>query len=223
MNEQLTNLILDNENLIYSIINKYTSYYEKEDLYQVAVMGMIKAYYNFKDTYHTKFTSYAYTYILGEVLKYINNNRNIKLGKEYLYLWKRINEAKSILTQKLMKEPSNYEISLFLEVDERIINEIETITLQVDSLDRVIKEDGKSLFFEDVIPSKNDKYDIDNLMLLDNMNKLDKSQKDLIYIRYFQDKTQQETADSLGISQVQVSRHEKKILRKLREMHNTMA
>ena len=77
----ITDLILENEGLIYKIINKYRSYFELDDLYQVAVMGLIKAYKNYKDDYNTKFTSYAYPYILGEVIKYINEFRSIKVNK----------------------------------------------------------------------------------------------------------------------------------------------
>ena len=114
--DELTNVILENENLIYSIINKYSNYYDIDDLYQVGVMGMIKAYKNYKKEYNTKFTSYAYTYIFGEIVKYINESKNFKISKENRYLYKKINEAKTILTQKLMKEPSNYELSLFLDI-----------------------------------------------------------------------------------------------------------
>ena len=68
----LTNLILENEGLIYKIISKYQNYFELDDLYQEAVKGLIKASNNYKSEYNTKFTSYAYPYILGEVIKYIN-------------------------------------------------------------------------------------------------------------------------------------------------------
>ena len=79
-------IILDNEWLIYKIINKYTSHLELEDLYQVASIGLIKAYKSFKDDYNTKFSSYAYKYVLGEVIKYVNQYRSIKVNKEmYLY------------------------------------------------------------------------------------------------------------------------------------------
>ena len=75
-------IILDNEWLIYKIINKYTSHLELEDLYQVASIGLIKAYKSFKDDYNTKFSSYAYKYVLGEVIKYVNQYRSIKVNKE---------------------------------------------------------------------------------------------------------------------------------------------
>jgi len=79
--DNITDIILENEGLIYKIINKYKNYFELDDLYQVAVMGVIKAYKNFKEGYSAKFTSYAYPYILGEVIKYINEFRSIKVNK----------------------------------------------------------------------------------------------------------------------------------------------
>lgn len=214
--DNLTSVILDNEALIYSIISKYSSYYDKEDLYQVGVMGMIKAYKNFNNNYNTKFTSYAYTYVFGEIIKYINENKGFKISKEYRNLYKKINEAKTILTQRLMKEPSNYELSLFLEIDENIINEVININQTVDSLDKEITEDGKKVFLYDLIGT-NDKTD--NICLYEELDKLSKEELILLKNRYFLDKTQSEIANEMGISQVKVSRNEQKILRKLSDSY----
>ena len=102
----ITNIILENEALIYKIINKYHNYFELDDLYQVAVVGLIKAYNNYHNNYDTKFTTYAFPYVLGEVIKYINTFKSIKVSKNMRTLYLKINKAKEILTQKLMKEPS---------------------------------------------------------------------------------------------------------------------
>ena len=120
----ITELIIENEGLIYKIINKYRNYFEIEDLYQVAVMGIIKASKNYNSEFGSKFTSYAYPFILGEVIKYINEYRSIKVNKETAKLYSKILKAYEILSQKLMKIPSNYELSLFLEIDEKIIDEV---------------------------------------------------------------------------------------------------
>ena len=216
MNKDLENLIVDNSNLIYSIISRYQGYYDKEDLYQIGVIGIIKAYKNYDPHSTTKFTTYAYTYIFGEVLKYVNDNRNFKLSKEYLTMYKKINEAKTILTQRLMKIPTNFELSLFLEIDEKVINHIEMITREVDRLDRTITEDGKNLLLLDTIKDEKAETNIDSIMLYDEINKLTKEEKKLLTERYFFDKTQSEIANILGINQVQVSRNEQKILKKLK-------
>lgn len=209
---------MDNENLIYSIINKYSYYYDKDDLYQVGVIGLIKAYNNYSKNFNTKFTSYAYTYIFGEVVKYINDNKNFKVSKEYMRLYKKINEAKTILTQKLMKSPSNYELSLFLEIDEKLIEEVISANQLVDSLDREIEEDGKKVFLYDVVGENKDLTD--NIFLYDELDKLSKEELMILKERYFFDKTQQDVAKQFGVNQVKISREEKKILKKLSDNYS---
>jgi len=213
--DELTNIIIENENLIYSIINKYSNYYDIDDLYQVAVIGMIKAYNNYKKEYNTKFTSYAYTYIFGEIVKYINESKNFKISKEYRSLYKKINEAKTILTQKLMKEPSNYELALFLEIDEKLIDEVININQTIDSLDREITEDGKKVFLYDVVGEEKD--NIENIFLYEQLDKLSHEELKILKERYFFDKTQSEIAKEFGVNQVKISRTEQKILKKLSE------
>jgi len=219
--DELTKTIIENENLIYSVINKYSNYYDIDDLYQVAVIGMIKAYNNYKEEYNTKFTSYAYTYMFGEIVKFINESKNFKISKENRCLYKKINEAKTILTQKLMKEPSNYELSLFLEIDEKIINDVVNANQIVDSLDREITEDGKKVFLYDVVGEDNN--NIENIFLYEQLDKLSKEELILLKKRYFLDKTQSEVAKELGVNQVKISRTEQKILKKLSENYQNLS
>lgn len=219
--DELTNIIIANENLIYSVINKYSNYYDIDDLYQVGVIGMIKAYKNYKKEYNTKFTSYAYTYIFGEIIKYINDNKGFKVNKEYRCLYKKINEAKTILTQKLMKEPSTYELSLFLEIDEKLIEDVINMNQTIDSLDREIIEDGKKVFLYDVVGSEKD--EVESIFLYEQLDRLSKEELILLKERYFLDKTQSEVAKDLGINQVKVSRTEQKILRKLSENYQNLS
>ena len=141
----LINLIKENKNLICSIINKYTKYYEFDDLYQVSVIGIMKAYQNFEEERGVKFTTYAYKYILSEVIAYVNNSKLIKTSREYHRLYKKILEARTLLTQRLMKEPSNREISFFLEIDEAIIDDVMRYQENIKSLDEVVVDDGKKL------------------------------------------------------------------------------
>lgn len=212
----LNQMILDNQNLIYSIINKYSYYYDKEDLFQTGVIGLIKAYNNYNANMNTKFSTYAYTYILSEVLAYTNSNRNIKLGREYQKLYKKINEAKTILTQRLMKEPSTYELALFLELDEKIIIHILEVTGKFSGLDEIISKDGKKLSLLDTISNKDKDDIIDNLILKEEINKLSETERKILWMRYYDDRTQQEVANILGTNQVHVSRSEKKVLQRLK-------
>lgn len=212
----LVDIIKENKGLICSIINKYTRYYEFDDLYQVSVIGIIKAYNNYNKNSNTKFTTYAYKYILSEVVSFVNNSKVIKTSREYNKIYKRILEAKNILTQRLMKEPSNYELSLFLELDEALINNVMLVKDSVKSLDEAINTDGRTLTLLDSI-SLEDGIGVDNIFLKEILETLDEEELRLINLRYFQDKTQSETAKFLHTNQVQVSRNETKILKKLKK------
>lgn len=213
----LNQIIEENKNLIYSIIKKYTYYYDKEDLFQTATIGLIKAYNNYNSSKNTKFSTYAYTYILSEVLLYINNNRDIRLGRNYLKIYKKINEAKLVLTQKLMKEPTTYELSLFLELDENLINQVLALTQSFSNLEEIISKDGKNLTLLDVVSDKDKDKMIDNLILKETLNNLTEEERQILMLRYYDERTQQEVANILGTNQVYISRNEKKVLKKLKE------
>lgn len=213
----LNQIIEENKNLIYSIIKKYTYYYDKEDLFQTATIGLIKAYNNYDSSKNTKFSTYAYTYILSEVLLYINNNRDIRLGRNYLKIYTKINEAKLILTQKLMKEPTTYELSLFLELDENLINQVLALTQSFSNLEEIISKDGKNLTLLDVVSDKDKDKMIDNLILKETLNNLTEEERQILMLRYYDERTQQEVANILGTNQVYISRNEKKVLKKLKE------
>ena len=214
----LTDIIMDNsiQSIIYKIISKYTYYYEQDDLYQVACMGVVKAYKNYNPNSNAKFQTYAYNYILGSVYEYVTSFKTIKIGEKNQKLSRKINEAKILLTQKLMREPSNYELASFLEIDERVIDNINLLNKSVDSLDRCISSDEKDLFLYDVIPATNTNQ-LDKIYLQSELDKLSDYEKQILEFRYFQDKSQQEVSSYLGINQVQVSRTEKKILQKMNQ------
>lgn len=207
-------LIKENKNLICSIINKYSKYYEFDDLYQVSIIGMMKAYQNFNRDKGVKFTTYAYKYILSEVLLFINNNRTIRVSRDYQKLYKRISDARILLTQKLMKEPTNHELSLFLEVDEAIINDVMRYQEKVKSLDEVVIDDGKEITLLDQIQTHDNGEDF--ISLKEGLSTLSEDELRLINLRYFKDLTQSQVARIWGTNQVKISRNEQKILKKLK-------
>lgn len=209
--------------LIYMIIKKHFNNYDIEDLYQVGTIGVIKAYNNYKKNKEVKFSTYAYKYIYGEIYSYINNSKLLKINKENYSLYKKINEAKNILSQKLMKEPTVYELSCFLEIEPNIIEKVNLSMENVDSLDRIISNEGKELTLIDTINDQKDYYNINYLLLNEEINKLSDFEKNMIYLRYYEDKTQNEVANILGINQVEVSRKEKKTLKKIRNNYQNMA
>ena len=209
--------------MIYMIINKYFRGYDKEDLYQVGVLGVIKAYDNYKKDHNTKFSTYAYTYIYGEIYTYKNSLKGLKLARENYSLYKKINEAKNILSQRLMKEPTIYELSSFLELDYKLIENIINSMKNIDSLERTISSDSKDLSLFDTISDEKDYYNIDYIMLNEEINNLPEPWNQIIKLRYFEDKTQSEVASILGMNQVEISRGEAKILKRIRETHQNVA
>ena len=199
---ELEQIITLNEKLIYKIASKFFDV-PKEDLYQAGVIGIIKAYKNYKQDSTTKFSTYAYNYIYGEMYELANNLRSIKLSKDVLKIYKQIEKTKYLLAQQLNRIPSVQEISSYLQIDELLINQIINSTNQIMSLD----EDEKRPLYETV--STETKIPQSQIIdIKDSINTLDDCEKEIIKYRYFKDYTQSETAKILGISQVKVSRYE---------------
>ena len=197
--------LLEYEGLVYSIISKYPSRFDRDDLYQVGMIGLLDAYKHYNKSYDTKFSTFAYYYIVGEVNKYIRESNGIKISKQFIDLKKKILKAKEVMEQKLGREPNSLELSLFLEVDEKDIDVALLATDEIDSLD-VVHDTFKT-------------YDCTSADILDLRSEIETlpiNEKKIILARYYNELTQRETSDILGISQVQVSRNETKILKKLK-------
>lgn len=211
-------LILENQKLVYSIINTYfPNYQNKSDLFQVGCMGLIKASDKYKEEYNTKFSSYAYMFILGEMKKYVREDKGIKLSYDLQKLGYKIEKLRLMLYQKLMREPTTYEISEILGIEEEQVIEALSIPTNIQSLDEPINENGKSISLYDYV-SVGDTQDINELIdLKRELAQLSQEERMIIESRYMKDMTQSEAAKILGMSQVQVSRNEKKVLIKLRD------
>ena len=213
--EEITNLILNNERLIYSIANYFKNYNSKEDLYQAGCLGLITAYKKYNPSMNCKFTTYAYPYILGEMRKLVREDKCLKISREITKLNLKIEKAYILLSQKLMKEPSIEEIAHFLEIPEFYVSEAILSLNKIKSIDEPVNGEGKEFTLQDVIGESNN---IDDLILLrDSLNKLTEDEKELINNRYVNDYTQSETSKIIGMSQVQVSRKEHKVLEKLKQ------
>lgn len=206
--------VLENEGLVYSIINKYHGYYDKDDLYQVGIIGLIDASKKFDSSMGVKFSTYAYKYILGEVTKYMRENVGLRVSREVLKLKQSINNTRDLLRQKLSREPTIEELSVFLEIDDKKIQEIDSITQDVQSLDFCFQEESDNLY--NSVRVEEQEFNPNILDLKSEIEKLEPLEKQIIYSRYYNDLTQSETSKELGISQVQVSRKETKILEKLK-------
>jgi len=216
MTNDLTLLIKENEKLIFSLLKDYSNYIDKEDLYQVSVIGLINAYNNFKEEKGVKFSTYAYIYIQGEIKKYLRENRTFKINKDTSTLCNKINHTKNLLEQKLMREPTIKELSEFLEIPEFKISTALGIQNTVQSLDTPINDNGKVITLYDIVRKQDNIDKIDRICLKEEFSKLSYEDKRLLQERYFNNRSQSEVANILGLSQAKVSREEKKVLQKLR-------
>ena len=213
--DEITNLILNNEKLIYSITNYFKNYNSREDLYQAGCLGLINAYKKYNPNMNCKFTTYAYPYILGEMRKLVREDKGIKISREITKLNLKIEKAYILLTQKLMKEPSTLEIANYLEIPEYYVSEAILSLNKIKSIDEPVNSEGRELTLQDVIGKSNN---IDDLILLrESLKNLTEEERTLINNRYVNDYTQSETSKLIGMSQVQVSRKEHKVLEKLKQ------
>lgn len=205
MNQEIYMRIKEQENLIYNIAHRYSSSYNLEDLYQSGVIGVIKAYKKYDKSFNTKFSTYAYDYILGEIVDFIRKDRNIIISEENFRIYKKYQKVKELLNAKYEREATFNEICSFMEMKEGDLLKIIQSVAFTKSYEPT--DDNQTFYEED--------YDTKLYVseMLESLNDFDKS---LISCRYYQGLTQSETADTLGVSQVKVSRQEKLILSKIR-------
>ena len=203
-------IINQNAGLIYDIAKKFYGY-PKEDLFQAGVLGLLKAYKQYDENFNAKFTSFAYNYIYGEMYLLVNN-RPLKINKDILKLYKLIEQTRLSLTQNSGIIPSYEDVANFLEIDKGKIYEAVMAGQSIMSLD---SEENVCLY--DTIKSE-EKVSIDDKILIDeSMEMLSEDERNIIKSRYFEDLTQCEVARKLSMTQVMVSRYEKKGLDKMQK------
>ena len=202
-------------NLVYSLTNYFTGYKSKDDLYQAGFIGLTTACNNFDPNYGVKFSTYAYSSILGEMKKLVREDKGIKISRNISKLNLQIEKARILLSQKLFRNPTILELSEYLGEDIGCIEEAILSTNALMSIDEPILNDENETSLHEVIPDK--KVDLDTLIALkQELNNLSKQERSLIEKRYMEDMSQCEVANDLGMSQVQVSRYEQKIKAKIK-------
>lgn len=207
-------LIEEYKPLILSIAKKFNNI-EKEDLFQAGALGLKKAFDNYDETSATKFSTYSYKYIYGEMYNLIYKNSDLKITKDTLKLYKSIIKTYQLLTQKNNKIPTTLEIAMTLEVEESLINAVIISCQKAPSLDANYCDDKD---IKEVINIEENISLDDKIFLNDAINQLQEPEKTIIKQRYYNDLTQSEIAALLGISQVKVSRYEKKGIEKMRTL-----
>ena len=206
-------MVLEYEPYIYGIAKKFNGYKNKEDLIQVGYMGLVMALKNYKEDNNTKFSTYAYKYIYGEMCKLVREDKSIKLNRNMNKLRNSLENARSVLYQKLNREPTIKELSIFLELDPSVIEETLKINLNVMSIDMQVNNDNENNLYE-VIPSSN--MDINTLVALkQSLENLTDEYKRMLNMSF--NMTEKEVGQEFDMNQVQVSRRLKKIKQRIKK------
>ena len=200
--------------LVRSITSKYSFRSDYDDLFQAGMLGLQTALQKYDSIKETNFADYAYLWIKGEVLKAVNNDYQVHIPSDIYKLSKDIKETREYLSQNLGREPTTSEIAYFLGLSEEKVVSVMNAIKSPYSLDNNYLDDDYNLYNKIALIEKG--YDVGVLDLKEAIMGLEESERVLITSRYYQDMTQKETAESLGLSQVQVSRKESRILEKLK-------
>ncbi len=214
-------VIQNNMGLVYSIVSRYMGRgYDSEELSQIGAIGLIKAVDKFDLGFDVKFSTYAVPLISGEIKRFLRDDGMVKVSRSLKENGWKIKKAADRLSQELNREPSLEELAAATEIPaEDIVLALEANS-EVESINKPISfTDGREVSLEEKLPERTDWNEelLNRLLVEQLLGLLDEKERELIRMRYYEDRTQREVAERLGISQVQVSRMEKKILLNLRK------
>lgn len=214
-------LVLDNMGLIWSIVRKFGGRgYDLEDLFQIGSIGLIKAIDKFDLSYEVRFSTYAVPMILGEVKRFLRDDGMIKVSRSLKEMGMKAKIARESLTCSLGREPTVEEIAREMGVSKEEVAASMEAGAEVESLYKAIqKEDENGLCLMDKIEDQNQDQErlLNHMVLKELIEGLEEKEREIILRRYFENQTQTEIAKALNISQVQVSRLEKRILKRMRD------
>lgn len=217
-------LVQDNTGLVWSIVRRFSNRgFESEDLFQIGCIGLIKAVDKFDNTFDVQFSTYAVPLIMGEIKRFMRDDGMVKVSRTVKENGWKIKKAVQVLNQRLGRDPTVEEIAGETMLEKEDIALALEAAGEVESIYKPVwQKDGSETYLIDQIKDMSTNTDqveriLNNMVLEQVIEELDEMEKSIIIMRYFQEKTQVEIADKLGISQVQVSRMEKKILINLRK------
>ncbi len=218
--EAMSKLIDDNIKLIWNIVKKFRNRgYEEEDLFQIACEGFIKAIKKFNFEFETQLSTYLVPVIMGEIKRYIRDDGIIKISRSIKELSYKIYECKERYLRQKGEEITIDKLSKELDVSKDEIIEAMESTIKPEYLENSISNDDDTSNLYNTLSSNIDEEEIaiNNVMVKNILSTLNQRDKKIILLRYYRQKSQTEISQLLGISQVQVSRLEKKILEKLKQ------
>ncbi len=215
-------LVEENVGLIWCVVKRfYGRGLENEDLFQIGSIGLLKAIDKFDLSYDVKFSTYAVPMISGEIKRFLRDDGMIKVSRTLKELSYKIFQTREKLLDLLGREPTIEELAEKMQIDKEEIVEALEAGSEVESIYKPIhQKEGNEIRLMDKLEEKEHREEkiLDHMLLQQLLGTLEKEERTLIYMRYFQDKTQSQVGKELGISQVQVSRMEKKIMENLRKL-----
>ena len=215
-------LVEENVGLISCVVKRfYGRGLESEDLFQIGSIGLLKAIDKFDLSYDVKFSTYAVPMISGEIKRFLRDDGMIKVSRTLKELSYKIFQTREKLLDLLGREPTIEELAEKMQIDKEEIVEALEAGSEVESIYKPIhQKEGNEIRLMDKLEEKEHREEkiLDHMLLQQLLGTLEKEERTLIYMRYFQDKTQSQVGKELGISQVQVSRMEKKIMENLRKI-----
>lgn len=214
-------LVEENMGLVWCIVRRFNGRgYELEDLFQIGSIGLLKAIDKFDVSFEVKFSTYAVPMISGEIKRFLRDDGMIKVSRSLKETAYKAHVTRENLNQKMGREPTLEEIAAEIGASkEDLVMALES-NVEVESLQKTIyQKDGNPIYLQDKLEEEEDHEEkvINRMVLEELLETLDERELDIIKLRYFGNKTQTQIAGEMGISQVQVSRMEKKILKRLRE------
>lgn len=213
-------LVKENVGLIWCVVKRfYGRGTDPEDLFQIGSIGLLKAIDKFDLSYDVRFSTYAVPMISGEIKRFLRDDGMIKVSRSLKELAYKILQARESLTDRFGREPTIEELSEDLHVEKEEIVQAMEAGSEVESIYKPIhQKEGNEIQLMDKLEEKERREEkiLDHMLLKQLLETLDKEERQLIYMRYFQNQTQSAVGKVMGISQVQVSRMEKKIMETLR-------
>ena len=214
-------LVEQNLGLVHHIVKRFIGRgYDAEELFQVGSIGLLKAIDKFDTSYEVQFSTYAVPMISGEIKRFLRDDGMVKISRNLKENSWRVKGAMSRLASQLGREPTLQELASETELSTEDILLAMDAGREVESIHKVVyQSDGNPLCLEDKIPETKDRQEefINRMLVEQLLQSMEEKEKKLIKLRYFENMTQIQVARILEISQVQVSRMEKKTLRKLRQ------
>jgi len=211
-------IIQENTGLIWSVVRRFQGRGEQEDLFQIGSIGLLKCIEKFDFTYDVKFSTYAVPMIMGEIRRFLRDDGTIKVSRNL----KEISVRAKLLQDFILKE-ENREMTV-AELASKLSVEKEELVLALESSKEVEsiyavqeRNSGTTMLIDQLSDSSENEKILEKLSLKEAMQRLNAKERRIIIMRYYQDRTQADVAKQIGISQVQVSRLEKKILKQMKE------